>query len=990
MRQLSVVPAAVRHFAASLLVFGLVLAPSDAGRAQSSTPGQVESIRDLSPEQQRAVIEAMGAGNGANARSGVTRSDRPLETPVTVVPRLRVGGVERELTPEGEPRLAAGDTLIIEIEPVIFEGQERILTERRPEPGPVVPGTTVAGAAVTGSTSPSAPVMGAAAPGAAAPAGSQALAQPPVRQTQIERSEDAKELLRRYVETVRRGNPYRLSRTGSVDLPGLGPVSLVGLTALQATQRLAIEPYLRDYRIRITFLPLEPTDADALKPFGYELFAGVPSTFAPATDIPVPSEYVVGPGDRLDVQLVGNTKARYSLVVNRDGRIQFPELGPISVSGLRIDEAKARVESRVQEQMIGTQASVSMGDLRSIRVFVLGDAERPGSYTVSGLATITNALFVSGGVKTNGSLRNIQLKRNGRTIETLDLYDLLLNGDTSSDARLLPGDVIFIPPVGATVGVTGEVRRPAIYELAGESRAADLLYLGGGLTPEADPKLAKLERIDERRERVVVGADLTNPEARGMRLRAGDLLRIPAVRPTYANSVELAGHVLRPAAFEYRSGLRLTDVIASADELKPNADQHYVLIRREEPGTRRVQVVSADLAAAWRSPQSEANPRLAPRDRVYVFDLETDRHATLAPILEELKRQAVSSDPSQVVRVSGRVRVPGDYPLEPGMTVSDLIRAGGGLAEDAYGGEAELARYEVRGGTTREAAVLKVHLGRAVALDPASDIMLAPFDLLVVKGISEWSETQETVRLQGEVRFPGEYPIERGETLQSVIARAGGLTPLAFSQGSVFTRESLKEREKEQIRILADRLRQDLGTLALQAAQAPGSGAQQATETFSIGQRLLADLQDTVPVGRLVIDLDRIIASQPGGPGDLVLKDGDTLRVPRAMQEVTVIGEVQYSTSHLYDASLSRDDYLRLSGGVTQKADERRIYVVRANGSVESGSGSRWFRQAGTIQPGDTIVVPLDAERMRPLPLWQAVTTIIFNLAVAVAAVNSF
>jgi polysaccharide biosynthesis/export protein len=354
---------------------------------------------------------------------------------------------------------------------------------------------------------------------------------------------------------VRRGNPYRLDRTGALDLPGLGLVPLAGLTVLQATQRLAIEPFLRDFRIRLTLLPLEPVDTDALKPFGYDLFAGVPTTFAPVTDVPVPSEYVIGPGDRFDVQLIGNTKGKHSLVVNRDGRIMFPELGPIAVSGLRVDEAKARIEQRVADQMIGTQVTVSMGDLRSIRVFVVGEANQPGSYTVSSLATITNALFVSGGVKPIGSLRNIQLKRNGRIVSQLDLYDLLLNGDTSGDARLLPGDVIFIPPVGTTVGVTGEVRRPAIYELRGEASAADLLHLAGGLTPEADPRLATLQRIDERRERVVVDVDLTNPQARTTRLRTGDLLRVPGVRATYSNAVRVDGHVLRPASVEYRGGL---------------------------------------------------------------------------------------------------------------------------------------------------------------------------------------------------------------------------------------------------------------------------------------------------------------------------------------------------------------------------------------------------------------------------------------------------
>jgi protein involved in polysaccharide export with SLBB domain len=678
------------------------------------------------------------------------------------------------------------------------------------------------------------------------------------------------------------------------------------------------------------------------------------------------------------------------LTVNRDGRINFPELGPVAVAGMRFEELKARIEQRVSEQMIGTQAVVTMGDLRSIRVFVLGEAERPGSYTVSGLSTITNALFASGGVKTIGSLRNIQLKRNGAVVTRLDLYDLLLNGDTSNDVRLLPGDVIFIPPVGKTAGVTGEIRRPAIYELKAEDSAADLLHLGGGLTPEADARLAKIERIDERRDRVVLDVDLSTAQARGTRLRAGDVLRIPAARPTFANSVQLKGHVHRPATFQYRSGMRLGDVLPSIDELKPNADLHYVLIRREHPGSRRLSAISADLEQAWLAPGSDADPLLSPRDQVVVFDLETGRDQYLAPIVDELKLQAISNEPSRLVRVSGSVRAEGEYPLEPGMTVSDLVRAGGGLAEQAVGGEAELARYEVRDGQTRRTEVLKIDLGRALAGDPTADLLLGPFDTLVVKKISEW-ETREIVRLEGEVRFPGEYPIARGETMRSLIARAGGLTSLGYARGSVFTREYLRERERQQIQVLTDRMRQDLGTLALQASQVGGTAGSQASETLAVGQSLLRDLQAAEPVGRLVIDLERVFAAEPGSSDDLVLRGGDRLRVPKRPQEVTVIGEVQNATSHLFDPTLTREDYLRMSGGTTKKADDKRIYVVRANGSVEAGSGSRWFRNStGAIEPGDTIVVPLDAERMRPLPMWQAVTSIIFNLAVAVAAVNSF
>ncbi|HET7204449.1 MAG TPA: SLBB domain-containing protein [Steroidobacteraceae bacterium] len=735
-------------------------------------------------------------------------------------------------------------------------------------------------------------------------------------------------------------------------------------------------------------LPLQKLETEALKPFGYDLFAGSPSTFAPVTDVPVPAEYVVGPGDRLEVQLIGNTRGRHSLVVNRDGRIMFPELGPIPVSGLRFEEARARIEARVTEQMIGTQAFISMGDLRSIRVFVLGEAERPGSYVVSGLATITNAIFVSGGVKPIGSLRDIQLKRDGRVVERLDLYDLLLSGDTSANVRLLPGDVIFIPPVGRTVGVTGAVRRPAIYELAGESTAADLLHLAGGLTPEADPSLATIERIQGRRERTVVDADLSSAQSRMVQLQSGDVLHVPSARPTFGNSVELMGHVYRPGGRQFRNGMKLTDVLPAIDELKPNADIHYVLIRREQVESRRIVTLSADLERAWQDPASPENLQLTPRDRILVFDLEAGRRQYLAPVIDELKLQAVSSEPTRLVRVSGRVRAEGEYPLDPGMRVSDLIRAGGGLAEQAYEGDAELARYQIRDGQTRQTEVRKVSLARALAGDPAADLLLSPFDTLVVKEISEWSQ-QDVVSLEGEVRFPGYYPIARGETLRSVIARAGGLTTLAFTRGSIFTRELLKERERQQIKMLANRLRQDLSTLALQGVQAGGMGAVQASDTIAIGQSLLSDLQSAEPVGRLVIDLDRVMAAAPGSTGDLILRNGDRLRIPKQMQEVTVIGEVQNATSHLFTPSLSRDDYIRMSGGATQKADEGRIYVVKANGSVEA-KHSKWFRSSLEIHPGDTIVVPLDAERMRPLPLWTAVTTILYNIAVAVAAVNSF
>jgi protein involved in polysaccharide export with SLBB domain len=262
---------------------------------------------------------------------------------------------------------------------------------------------------------------------------------------------------------------------------------LAGLGDELATRRIAAEPALQNIDVVLTRLPLAKSGNAGLKPYGYDLFdEESPSTFAPLGDVPVPADYVVGPGDQLNVQLYGSQNRTSRLTVGRDGRVNFPELGPIAVGGRSFDAVRSDLEGRVA-QMIGVRASVSMGQTRSIRVFVLGEVKYPGSYTISGLSTITGALFASGGVKPIGSLRNIELKRQGRVVRELDLYDLLMRGDTSNDANLLPGDVVFIPPVGATVSVDGEVRRPAIYELKGESIASDLVTMAGGFSPMLTP-----------------------------------------------------------------------------------------------------------------------------------------------------------------------------------------------------------------------------------------------------------------------------------------------------------------------------------------------------------------------------------------------------------------------------------------------------------------------------------------------------------------------
>jgi polysaccharide biosynthesis/export protein len=937
--------------------------------AQTLTPSaeQLEMLRNLSPEQRDAILRQI-TGGGSGGAAG-TRRDRDDDRPERGDNRETDADSRRAesetdtddgLVPK-IPILRADDTVIINIDLQKAQpGQESAqqIVPVQPLPGqPTAPGTVVA---------------------------PQPTGQP---QRLVELTEEERKKRSELVDLVRSRNPYRLSRDGVLSLPGFEPIPLAGLTEFQATVRLQAQRELRNFDVALVLLPLKKIGTEALKPFGYDLFDRSPSTFAPVTNVPVPADYVVGAGDELSVQLYGNQNRTLTLVVGRDGRVNFPELGPINVAGQRFNSVKETLEARVGREMIGVRASVSMGDTRSIRVFVLGEAKRPGSYTISGLGTITSALFAAGGVKPIGSLRNIQLKRQGEVVRSLDLYDMLIRGDTTDDAKLLPGDVVFVPPLGSTVTVDGEVRRPAIYEVKTESTTVDVVELAGGLTPEADQSKASLTRIGDNGTRTVISVSLAARTA-VQGVRNGDLLRVSRLKPTLDAGVTVTGYVHSPATYAWREGLRLSDVIRSVDELRANADIHYLIVRRELPPNREITAVSADLGAALANPGSTADLLLMPRDQITVFDLESGRERIIRPLLDELRLQSTISRPTEVVSVDGRVKAPGDYPLEPGMTVRDLIRAGGNLADAAYGGTAELTRYRVVNGDSRRTQLIEINLAAVLRGEANANVLLEPFDSLSIKELPEWGN-QEKVTLVGEVRFPGRYSITRGETLKSLLERAGGLTEFAFPEGSVFTRDELKEREQKQLDQLADRVQNDLVTLALQGAAA--SNQAQAGSALTIGQSLLSQIRSSEAVGRLVIDLPRTLRATADSGADIILRDGDRLMVPKFQQEVTVIGEVQTATSHLYRAELGRGDYIALSGGVTRRADQENIYVVRADGSVVANEGGRWFSRGGfEIRPGDTIVVPLDTERMPALPFWQAVTQIIYNLAISAAAVNSF
>ena len=888
----------------------------------------------------------------------------------------------------------------------------------------------------------------------------------------------------------------RLARQYGIDPAMLGGAASGSAGNFQEPNQPLVNPRGNQQVQEGQFPEEEPVKVEeGLKPYGYDLFAGEPTTYAPVSDVPVPADYVLGPGDQLQIQLFGKKSSSHTLIVNRNGAVAFPDLGPIQVAGLSFAEAKALLMTQVSEQIIGVQASVTMGELRSIRVIIAGDAYRPGSYTVSALSTVTHALTMAGGLKEIGSLRDIQVKRNGKLVGRFDVYDLLMRGDASGDVRLQSGDVVFVPSVKATVAVDGDVRRPAIYELAGGEDMADVLAMAGGALPGAYPAASVVERYNQSHQRSIVNVDLTSKAGLNMHAKDGDRLMVRATTNELDGAITLVGQVARPGHYQWQDGMRFSNVIRSLSaDLTWNSDASYALVIREMNLRGDISVLGVDLAAAVRQPRSEADILLMPRDKVIVFaerdaaldrrdlgalfielasdetlqamtqmeadeldaglgslelarrddpqqpkptpttqqqtanqpiqpnpnnvvagvviqeDQRSDQQAQLQlanklkstvllalfqhdelialspqltrkellfPVLAKLANQARYNQIVQVVAIEGEVSHPGLYPLVEQGTVSQLVSLAGGLKESAYLTHAELSRSQVSDARGFRIEHMDVNLADVVYGDTAADIRLQGRDRLNVFAKPDWQDTP-TVELRGEVRFPGIYAIQRGETLADVIERAGGFTEYAYPYGGVFTRESIRKQEQLEIARVVTGLRKELANRTLSEQ---GNYA-----TVADTNAMLAQLEQIQATGRMVLNFEKVVERDP--KNNLLAERGDLVYIPPMRQTIAVMGEVQHATSHRFDERLTVKDYLKLSGGATQRADEGRLYVIRADGSVMIPKSSFWFGGEQTLKPGDTIIMPLDTNYKDGLTLWSQITGIIYNTAVAISALN--
>ena len=721
--------------------------------------------------------------------------------------------------------------------------------------------------------------------------------------------------------------------------------------------------------------------------FGATLFSSPPSTFAPVDDIPVTPDYVIGPGDELRLQIWGQVNQHGNFVVDRTGSISLPEVGTVHVAGLQFSQLEQFLRSQLTRVYRNFDLNVNLGQLRSIQVFVVGQARQPGSYTISSLSTLLNALFASGGPLPQGSLRDIQVKRNGEIVTHFDLYDLLLRGDKSKDVVLQPGDVIFIPNVGPQVAVSGSVSTPAIYELRGETTIAQALALAGGLTNTAASSRLRVERIANHTERSM--AEFALDAANIAPAQDGDIITADSIVSRFKDAVTLRGNLANPGRYQWREGMRISDLIPNR-EMLVTRDYYRRLMElgRAEPQTPASAIGVSTLPLTATPPNSS-------RVREGSLGIYTNQ-SQASP---DMAREQLPQQRGGATSASGGGSSVGASLTEGNETFApknDVVLA----APDIDWQYAVIERQSKNDLTT---SLVPFNLAKAVIdRDPAQDLGLLPGDVVTIfsKADIRVPSALQTkfVKLEGEFVGAGVYSVQPGETLRELVARAGGLTPDADLFASEFTRDSVRRQEKQRLNEFADELESQISanSTANAASALTERDAAAAAATANESRAVVARLRTAQPNGRVVLPLKPDSAGVDALP-DIALQDNDRFVVPRIPSIVNVEGQVYNANAFLYVKGRRVRDYLRLAGGANRIGDHSREFVLRADGSVVSKNYGSFVEHtifAGrdfddvVLYPGDTIVVPPIIQKSAVLRNLSDISTILEGFGLGAAAIQ--
>jgi protein involved in polysaccharide export with SLBB domain len=652
---------------------------------------------------------------------------------------------------------------------------------------------------------------------------------------------------------------------------------------------------------------------------GHSLFERVPTTFAPIDRVPVTDDYLIGPGDEILVRAWGQIDLDGKLMVDREGEVFLPKVGTLSVAGLKYQQLPEYFRTAIGRVFRNFDLTVSLGRLRSIQVFVVGQARRPGSYTVGSLSTLVNTLFASGGPSASGSLRRIQLKRNNSVVTEFDFYDLLLKGDKSKDARLLPGDVIYIPPSGPSIAIAGSVNVPAIYELREGTTLGSAVEMAGGLATTADGQKAVVERIENHDTRRVEEFPLDGPGLERV-LKDGDVVRIFSLSPRFQNAVTLRGNVAHPGRTEWHSGMRLKDVIPNQDALVTR-DYWRATNSVANTGTRGDQPITPGTGRD--NPVANAGETVEQQLEGQPASAKTASAAGTAKLRNQIARNAPE--------------INWDYAVIQRLNPQDL--------------------------TTR---LVPFNLGKLVLqADEQNNLALEPGDVITIFSQNDLAvpldKQSKFVRLEGEFRTAGVYRAEPGETVRHLVERVGGFTPNAYLYGAEFTRESVRADQQKGLEQLIEKLEEDISRNAIAPSGVNPDEVADNRAKLDAQRQLVEKLREVKATGRVVLDLRPNSTAVVDLP-EIALEDGDRFVVPYRPSTVEMLGAVYNKNSFLYRREARLDDYLKRAGGPTRDADTSRMFVIRADGSVLSKQSVKGLWNGGfaslRLMPGDAIVVP--------------------------------
>jgi len=695
------------------------------------------------------------------------------------------------------------------------------------------------------------------------------------------------------------------------------------------------------------------------KIFGSELFRNGNITFEPNLRIATPKGYVIGPDDKLLIDLTGDNEASYNLQVSPDGIINLQYVGRIAVGGLTIEQATSKIRSAMAKTYpsLGsgrTSLAINLGNIRSIKVILTGQLVKPGTYTLSSLSTVYNALYASGGPSQNGSFRTIQLIRNNRVISTIDIYSFLLKGIQQSNIRLQDGDVINVPVFNKLVEVTGEVKRSALFEVVNGESLKDVLDFAGGFTTQAyTAKIKAFQNTDKDRKII----DIAAAEFSTYRPQNGDKYIVEAILDRFQNRVEILGAVFRPGVYELEKGLTLRGLINKSDGLTEDAFLNRGYINRLNPDNTQ-SLISFDVAKIIAGTENDIS--LQREDKITI--------SSLFDLRDEYK-----------VSIQGEVRAPGTFEYADGMTLESVIQLAGGFKEGATPSRIEISRRvknseaTLASATTAELFTVSVDQNLKIQGEP---FVLKPFDIISIRN-SEGYTIQKQVKLEGEVVYPGTYTITRkDEKISELIKRAGGLTSSAYPDGASLKRPGAEKVNPNDKNAINNKDEEDKKFLNLKRAQEAGTKDTIAAE---VEQKLIqSDL-----VG---INLVKILAN-PNSKYDLIVEDGDIIRVPRTLQTVKVTGEVLNPNSIVYLPGKSLRQYINGAGGFTANARKAGVYVKYANGAAAAVSKFLFFNNNPIIKPGAEILVPKRADRERlTAQSWIGIGTAVASLGAIIVS----